>query len=104
VENNPNVYTSKPTDPSTYGAEIVVASKNTDQFTRWLGHDIVKPKWAFTPSPPYAIVEGTIEVEQWVFILQSNRTVIWLATLLGLGYTFAWAALKWYKGRKKEHS
>lgn len=102
VENNKNVFTSRPTDPSTYGAEVVPAATNTDQFTRWLGHDIAVPKWQWKPSSPYAIVEGTIEVQEWVFILQSNRTVIWLATLLGLGYTAAWASLTMWKRRKKK--
>jgi hypothetical protein len=94
VENNPNVYTSKSTDPSTYGAEIVLAKDNTDQFTRWLGHDVVVPKWNFMPTAPYSYVTGDIEVEKWVFILQSNRTVIWFATLLGLGWILAWGILK----------
>ena len=91
VDKNQNVWTSRSTDPSTYGAEVVVADTNRDQFLKWLGHDIVRPAWHWKPTNPYFVVGGQVETTEWIFILQSNRTVIWLATLVGLGWIAGWA-------------
>lgn len=102
TENNPNVWTSRPTHPETYGAELVPAKTNEGQFTKWLGHDIITPVVQWKPDNPWYTVTGALEVKRWIFILQSNRTVIWLATLLGLGYTAAWASLTMWKRRKKK--
>lgn len=79
INGNSNVWVSRPTDPSVYGAEIIPAKGNEYQISRWLGEASVEPQWSFKPSNPYDSITGSIEVEQWIFILQSNRSVIFFA-------------------------
>ena len=94
MENNPNVWTSRSTDPATYGAEIVPAKGNEYQITRWMGSDVVEPQWQFKPSNPFDVVTGSIEVEQWCFILQSNKTFLLLLTLAMGGLLVFYAVRK----------
>jgi hypothetical protein len=81
MDNNPNVWTSRPTDPSTYGAEIVPAKGNEEQITRWLGSDVVEPQWQWIPNSPFSMISGDIEVQKWNFILQSNKSCLLLITI-----------------------
>jgi hypothetical protein len=94
VEQNDNVWTSRPTDPPTYGAEVVPAKGNTEHIEKWLGSANVIPQWKFQPSNPYDIITGSIEVSSWNFVLQSNKTVMWLCVYTGVPFILVMLVLK----------
>ena len=102
IQNNPNVWTSRSTDPSTYGAEIVPAQGNEDQITRWLGSDVVDPQWQWIPDSPYSNIDGDIEVSSWVFILQSNKTALLLGVIIMGGILIFWLPTKMRSKKEDE--
>lgn len=101
INENDNVFTSKPTDPATYGSEIVPAKGNTEQIEKWLGSANVVPQWHWKPSNPYDTITGSIEVEQWNFILQSNKTAMWLIVHFGLPFIIVMLILNRFIKRNK---
>lgn len=94
MENNPSVWTSRPTDMSTYGAEVVPARGNEYQITRWMGSDVVEPQWQWIPENPWFSITGQCEVEKWNFILQSNKSCLLLMTLIMGGILIFWLPKK----------
>jgi hypothetical protein len=103
IANNDNVWVSRSTDPSTYGAEIIPAKGNENQISRWLGEEEVNPEVQWMPDNPWMIISGELEVEKWVFIVQSNKTFLWLCTLAGGGFLMVfipWGIVE--RRRKKE--
>ena len=105
IEHNDNVFTSRSTDPSTYGAKVVPAKENKDIILQWLGEKEVNPEVQWKPSNPYSSLSGDIEVEQWRFIVQSNKHAMWLLTLAIGGYMcviFSWKAIESFRKKKKD--
>jgi hypothetical protein len=103
IAHNDNVWVSRPTDPETYGAEIIPAKGNENQISRWLGEEEVNPEVQWKPSNPYDCVSGAIEVTEWVFIIQSNKTAMKLAVYVGAGFLIVlipWGIVE--RRRKKE--
>jgi len=94
VNENDNVWTSRPTDPPTYGAEVVPAKENTYQITRWLGPENPKMVWHWKPSNPYDIITGSIEVEEWIFIQDSTYNVLFYGDIIFGAFLFNWLLWK----------
>jgi hypothetical protein len=90
IADNPNVWTSRPTQPEVYGAEIILAKGNESEITKWRGSGEVNPTIQWKPSNPYDTISGSIEVEQWNFILKSNKTAMWLFVLAVGGFMVVW--------------
>lgn len=90
IAENPNVWTSISTEPAVYGAVVVPAKGNEYEISRWVGAAEVNPKVQWKPSNPYDIITGAIEVEQWNFIVQSNRNAMWLFVLVIGGMIMGW--------------
>lgn len=101
IENNDNVWVSHSTEPKVYGAVLVPAKGNEHEISRWVGESEVIPRWQFKPSNPYDIITGAIEVEEWVFILQSNRSVLFFMEYTAFGLFCLWVIRYLLKGRKK---
>lgn len=101
INGNSNVWVSRPTDPSVYGAEVVPAKGNEYQITRWLGEASVEPQWQWKPSNPYDTISGSIEVESWIFILQSNRSVLFFVEWATFGI-FAYYVFYRITNKKKK--
>jgi hypothetical protein len=85
AELNDNVWIAKETVPSSYEYEVVRAVDNTELFTRWLGQD-KDVVWNFTPSNPYRFITGSLQVDEWKFILWSNRNCLFFIVVGGLCY------------------
>lgn len=102
IEQNENVWTSRPTDPATYGSEVVPAKENTDQIKKWLGSANVTPVWHWKPDSPFSCISGDIEIEKWNFILQSNKTAMSLSVWVIVGAIFGRMLYKiiWSKKEK----
>jgi len=98
IAQNPNVWTSISTEPAVYGAVVVPAKGNEYEISRWVGAAEVNPKVQWNPSNPYDILTGAIEVEQWNFIVQSNRNAMWLFVLVTGGMIMGWYC--WTIGKK----
>lgn len=101
IENNDNVWVSHSTEPEVYGAVLVPAEGNEHEISRWVGESEVIPQWRFKPSNPYDIITGAIEVEEWVFILQSNRSVLFFMEYATFGIFALWLIRYLWKVRKK---
>lgn len=100
VENNPNVWLAKETNPSTYEYELVPAEGNEWLFTRWLGYE-TKAEWRWKPSNPYHFITGALEVSEWKFILKTNHNML-LAMTSGLTSIAIYLAITKYSNRKKK--
>ena len=90
---NDNVWITTSTDPETYGAEIIYGKGQEDLLT-------LSPKsivsgerdldWAWKPSNPYDIITGSIEVEEWTWIIFSNYNIRTFLELAVIGAVPAW--------------
>ncbi len=114
TENNENVWTTFPTEPKTYGAEIApVKNKgiyDTENYNRLLG-ELVTPlsitdgsmdkMWKWKPSNPYDIITGAIEVKEWVYIIFSNYSVATFSMMGMIGAVPCWILYMILVKRKK---
>jgi len=75
ADSNDNVWTTFPTTPETYGATTV---------------GVTDIQWRFKPSNPYDIITGAIEVEEWVYIVFSNYSILTFTMLGAIGLVPVW--------------
>jgi hypothetical protein len=108
IENNPNdvFWTTKTTDASTYGAEVVLAYKdgvsyNQELFVPNWGLLDTIGKWHFKPSNPYDIITGSIEIKDWSIVTMSNYNVITFGMLIAIGYIPIWIIWQVVFNKKK---
>jgi len=104
VEQNDNVWTTVPTDPKTFGAEIVVAKGNTEYLTnipKTITDGSVDTVWQWKPSNPYDIITGSIEVDEWVWITFSNYNVQTMTMLGVIGSVPMWVLYMVFIRKKK---
>lgn len=119
TDNNENVWTTFPTNTRTYGAEVVPIKYTiserveTSRYPITIGHiffsnenynrllsELVTPQgitdgsmdsfWRWKPSNPYDIITGAIEVEEWVYIVFSNYSVLTFTMLGTIGLIPSW--------------
>jgi len=93
LKQNENIWITVPTEPRTYGATILPYKGNENK----LG---VTPKsitdgsrdmiWQWKPYNPYDITTGAIEVEEWVYIVFSNYSVLTFAMMGTIGAVPVW--------------
>ena len=106
VENNDNVWITKPTTPRTYGAEVLDGKSNIE-----LLDDSYSPlsivdgsrdlKWQLKPSNPYDITTGAIEVDEWKWIVFSNYNCLMFGMLVVIGYVPVWIVWNMIVKKKK---
>ncbi len=88
IQNNDNVWTTIPNSPETYGAKIVLAKENIDKI-RVTPRSIINGSqdmiWKWKPSNPYNIITGSIEVNEWIYIIFSNYSVLTFSMMAGIG-------------------
>jgi len=95
VELNENVWTTRPTTPRTFGAEIVPARGNEHYlgvFPKSVTDGSMDMVWQWRPSNPYDIITGAIEVEEWVWVVFSNYTVLTFVMMGMIGAVPMWVA------------
>lgn len=96
---NEGVWLVKDTDPSTYGAEVVPAKGNEVLLTQWIGRPVI-PEWRWKPSNPWKFIDGSLEVSEWLFVLQSNRNALFLIGFGAIGWILnSWI---WRRSSKKK--
>ena len=104
IELNENVWTTVPTEPGVYGTEIVIAKGNEDKLLYSpisITDGSVDGVWKFSPSNPYDIITGAIEVNEWVFIVYSNYTVLTFIMLGTIGAVPCWILYMIFIRKKK---
>jgi hypothetical protein len=108
IKDNPDkvIWTTKTTDASTYGAEVVLAYKdgvsyNQDLFVPNLGLLSGIGKWHFKPSNPYDIITGSIEIKDWSIVTMSNYNVLTFGMLILIGYIPIWIIWQIVFNKKK---
>jgi len=93
---NENVWTTKITDASTYGCEVLPATEELliKMPTEPAG------QWHWIPDNPYAIIRGSIEIEKWAFITMSNHNILYISLITGVLYLTYMMAEKRFKKNK----
>lgn len=93
IELNENVWTTQPTDMQTYGAEVITA-KGNEHVIEISPHAITDGStdmvWRWQPSNPYDVITGAIEVEEWIWLVYSNYTVLTFVMLGTIGAVPCW--------------
>lgn len=103
IDGNENVWTTLPTTPRTYGAEIVPAKENKAglvNIPQTVADGSMDMQWRWVPSNPYDIITGAIEVEEWMWIVFSNYTVLTFTMMGTIGAVPVWFAYMIWKGKK----
>lgn len=112
VDQNENVWTTLGTDTRNYGAEIVPAEENREglvNIPQTITDGSYDMQWRWKPSNPYDIITGAIEVNEWVWIVFSNYTVLTFVMMATIGavpvwivYQFVIKKRKWSIGKMKD--
>lgn len=102
VNLNKNVWTSRPTDMATYGGEIIPAKGNEELITKWVGEKNVVPQWKWKPMNPYQVIDGSREVSDWNFLLQSTYSCIFFAELATFGLFLNYLINRLFFKKKEE--
>lgn len=77
IKNNSNVWITVPSNPETYGAIIVPVIGNEDKIITTPDSILNRGMaWQLKPSNPYDIFTGSIEVNEWIYIVFSNYSVL----------------------------
>jgi hypothetical protein len=93
IKNNENVWTTLSTTPKTYGAQIVPVKgheQELDQTPMGITDGSMDMIWQWQPSNPYDIITGAIEVEEWIYIVFSNYSVLTFIMLGTIGSVPLW--------------
>jgi len=98
---NDNVWLTTPTDPKTYGAEIVPAKGNKNLLGNTSHAVLSTNEWKWKPSNPYDIITGAIEVKEWVAIVVSNYNIQTFAMLGMIGLVPVWIGHMLFIRKKK---
>ncbi len=101
---NENVWTTIPTNPRTYGAKIVPAKGNENRLMSLpltLTDGTRDMVWEWKPSNPYDIITGAIEVDEWVWIIFSNYSILTFSMLGVIGMIPVWFGYMIIVKRKK---
>lgn len=88
VYNNKDVWIAVPTTMNDYGSKLVPAEANTQELTKWMGHETIA-EWKFVPSNPYYIVTGAVESD-WQWVLHSNKDIKFFAGFAAIGLILNW--------------
>jgi hypothetical protein len=81
---NDNVWTTQVTEPKTYGCEVILAKDNLNAIIKLPTEKA--GNWHFTPSNPYGIITGSIEIEEWCFITMSNHNMLLISLVILVCY------------------
>lgn len=91
IELNDNVWTTVYTDPSTFASEVVNANHNVELVNiydvNYANHLAQHPTVKWKPYNPYSILTTSITIQQWNYVLLSNRniSVVILSTAIAYG-------------------
>lgn len=95
IDSNENVWTTIPTDAANYGAMVVPAKEHREQLInipKTITDGSMDMVWQWKPSNPYSIITGSIEVEEWTWIVFSNYTVLTFIMMGSIGAVPMWVA------------
>lgn len=92
IANNPNTWTSVITEPETYGAKVIKTDPNNIEHLLNDNYNVDTKNidWKWKPSNPYNIITGAIEVNEWVYIVLSNFSLLTFGMLGVIGVVPAW--------------
>ena len=102
MDNNKNIWTTLPTTTRTYGAEAVRIEgyeAQVIQTPKSIDKDIIPIQWK--PSNPYNIITGAIEVDEWIYIVFSNYSVLTFTMLGVIGFIPVWIGWQLIVKKKK---
>jgi hypothetical protein len=102
VNNNDNVWITLPMDTKTYGAKtdrIEGHEQELNQTPKSIDKDIVSWKW--NPSNPYDIITGAIEVDEWVYIIFGNYSIMTFTMMGTIGAVPCWVLWMFFVKKKK---
>lgn len=102
VELNDHVWTSRSTQPEVYGAEIVPAKGNEHLITMWVGQKDVVPQWKWKPMNPWRIIDGSREITDWTFIMQSTYSCMFFAEFATFGLFLNYLINRLFFNKRKE--
>jgi len=90
IEKNENVWITKETDKSTYGAEVVKTTSSDIDLPRVMYDKKDLYVWRWIPDNPYLAITGQIEVEKWKNIVMSNYNMVFFGMLGVIGFVPYW--------------
>ena len=93
LNKNKDIWITVPTEPRTYGAKIITYKGNENRLgiTPISITDGSKDmQWKWKPSNPYDIITGAIEVEEWIYIIFSNYSVLTFMMMGTIGFIPIW--------------
>jgi len=104
LKNNENVWITIPEDTRTYGATIVPYKGNENRLTQTpisVTDGSMDMKWQWKPSNPYDITTGAIEVDEWVYIVFSNYSMLTFFMMGMIGVVPVWIGWMLFVRKKK---
>jgi hypothetical protein len=107
VRLNDNVWTTKWTDVSTFGS-VVVEANHDESLVAIYDIDLIRetaenPQWHWKPYNPYQILDNSITITDWNYVLLSNNNISRVIFYSALGWgcvVFVSALIKRYKKAK----
>lgn len=93
LELNDNIWTTRTTDASTYGCEVVPATE------KLLIKTPTEPagQWHWKPSNPLDFCTGAIEINEWCFITMSNHNMFYVGVVVAIMYLLSMMVEKRFK-------
>lgn len=101
VEQNENIWTTFVTNSAVY--ESIVEPMNEENYEIMMAGLTIPDnvfEWKFKPDSPYSIITGAIEIDNWVFIVQSNYSVLTFFMLGCIGFIPILIIIKFIKRKK----
>ena len=104
---NDNVWTTVTTDPSTFGADVVLANHNVN-YALLPNEELISsmsahPSWKFIPDAPYSILTTAILETKWQYVLVSNRSLFFFLDWGG-GFLFVyWLMYSYIEKQNKKN-
>ena len=104
LKQNENIWITVPVESRTYGAEIVSYKGNEDklEFTpKSITDGSMDMVWKWKPYNPYDITTGAIEIDEWIYIVFSNYTVLAFTMMGMIGVVPMWIGYMLVVKRKR---
>lgn len=104
IKNNNNVWITLPTDTRIYGATVTQIEgheQELDQAPQGITDGSADMIWRWDVSNPYDIITGVIEVDEWVYIVFSNYSVLTFTMLGTIGVVPVWILWMLFVKKKK---
>jgi hypothetical protein len=104
IELNDNVWTTISTEPETFGVTVIKATdpKVVDIYDVQKMKDIAEhPTVKWMPSNPYRIIDSSLCIQEWGYVLMSNNNISRLILYSTLGFAVVYIVRKQFKKNKK---